>query len=201
MALKAVSVDPAQAKADKQFMNWVRTVAKPVQLVCLIQGHVFPDPFAMDPEGLPLIRHQLLPAGEHGRLHNTIQLEAPCQREVPGWSDELKIPKGVLENPYADPAQEGEGERCGTTIRKLLGPGGIIAGGRPIYDYERWYRVPPELLENGWLSKRQRGMIREYIYVELPQLMAAEAKKRAKRRAERHEAAKRMHPSRQPYLA
>src|SRR5215471_7565305 len=145
-------IDPEQRHRQRQFIKWMKTEARVVQLVCLISGHVFPDPFSGD------LSHQVLPAGEQGRKQATIQLTGPCQREV-------------------------DGERCGTVIHKLLGQGGIISRSRPVYDYEAWYRIPPELLEYGYLSRDQRGIIRVYLFTELPALRKAEKVKLAAKQA------------------
>lgn len=159
MARRLTTITDEQYRQQRDFDKWMKTQARVVQLVCLINGHEFPDPFS------DKLTHRLLPAGEHGRRRSTIQLEAPCQRTV-----------GTKDDPDA-------GETCGTVIRKLLGPGGIISGTKPIYDYEQWYRVPAGLLEHGWLSKAQRGIIRQYLYVELPELRRAEAASRERKRA------------------
>lgn len=147
---------PMDRSARRAFVHWMKTQARPVQLVCLIDGHQFPDPFSGD------FHHQVLPAGKRGRKTSTIQLDGPCQREVAG-------------------------EHCGTTIRKLLGPGGVISSSRPVYDYEHWYLVPRKLLTQGCLTRAQRGIIRTYVYLELPviikQLLAGEAKTRARHAA------------------
>jgi hypothetical protein len=140
-------IDPEARRRQREFIKWMKTQARVVQLVCLISGHIFPDPFSGD------LEHAVLPAGERGRKLATIQLSGGCQREV-------------------------DAEHCGTIIRKLLGPGGVISQSKPIYDYESWYRVPPELLDSGWLTAEQRGIIRNYLYVELPGQRRAEIRKR-----------------------
>jgi hypothetical protein len=143
-------IDPEARARQRRFVKWMKTEARVVQLVCLINGHIFPDPFSGD------LSHEVLPAGVRGRKQSTIQLNGGCQREV-------------------------DGQNCGTVIHKLLGPGGVISSSRPVYDYEAWYRVPPELLANGWLSREQRGIIRAYLYVEMPGLRRADAAKRVRR--------------------
>jgi len=145
-------IDPEQRSRQRKFVKWMKTDARVVQLMCLINGHVFPDPFSGE------FAHEVLPAGEHGRKQATIQLTGACQREV-------------------------DGEHCGTVIHKLLGQGGIISRSRPVYDYEYWYAVPAGLLDHGYLSREQRGIIRAYLFVELPALRKAEKAKLAAKRA------------------
>src|SRR6266851_4111975 len=103
-------IDPQARRRQRDFISWMKSQARIVQLVCLISGHIFPDPFSGD------LEHAVLPAGQRGRKQATIQLSGYCQREV-------------------------DGEHCGTVIRKLLGPGGVISQSRPVYDYASWYAV------------------------------------------------------------
>ncbi len=156
-------ISPADRLRDRKFIHWMKTEARIVQLVCLINGHIFPDPFSSD------MSHEVLPAG-HGRKRSTIQLNGACQREV-------------------------DGEHCGTVIRKLLGPGGIISRSKPVYDYELWYRVPPELLADGWLSREQRGIVRTYLYVELPGQRAIEHGRRLQKARQAEQQSRAIHPS------
>jgi hypothetical protein len=71
------------------------------------------------------------------RRNGGYELTAPCTREV-------------------------DGENCGTTLRKILGPDGVLEWGTSTYEYDSRYPItdPQIELKNHNLTKAQRGLIR-----------------------------------------